>query len=191
MEDLSLHILDVAENGVRAGATLIEVEVIEKPSENRLELVIKDNGRGMTEEEKARALDPFFSTKSERKKKIGLGLPLLRQSAQEAGGDLEIISAPGEGTTVRAWFEYDHIDRRPLGDLAATIMTLVIGNPEVDFVFKISYENKAFEFDSREVKRALAPLPIWHPEVAAQMEELIRARISEIRGSGGGGSVRS
>jgi len=186
MEDLSLHILDVVENGIRAGATLVEIEVIEVPSEDRLEVVIRDNGCGMSEEEKRRALDPFFTTKTVRAKKIGLGLPLLRQSAQEAGGDLEIITERGKGTTVRAWFEYSHIDRKPLGDMAATIMTLVIGNPEVDFLFKNMYESKAFEFDSREVKRALAPLPIWHPEVAARVENLIRERIGEIRRGGGG-----
>ena len=186
MEDLSLHILDVVENGIRAGATIIEIEVIELPSQNRLEIIIRDNGRGMTEDEKRKALDPFFTTKSQRTKKFGLGLPFLRQSAQEAGGDMEIISEQGKGTTVRAWFEYDHIDRKPLGDMAATIMTLLIGNPEVDFIFKNRYESKAFELDSREVKRALEPLPVWHPEVAAQVEALIRERLNELRRGGGG-----
>jgi len=186
MEDISLHILDVAENGVRAGATVVEIEVIESPSKNRLEIFVRDDGRGMTKEEQARALDPFYTTKTERKKKIGLGLSLLRQSAQEAGGDLEIKSEPQKGTVVRAWFEYNHIDRRPLGDMAATIITLMIGNPTVDFIYKNRYENTTFEFDSREAKRVLDPVPIWHPEVANELEKILRERLSELRRSGGG-----
>lgn len=186
MEDLSLHILDIAENGVRAGASLIEIEVIESPSKNILEVVVRDNGRGMTQDEREKALDPFYTSKPERKKKIGLGLPLLRQSAQETGGELEISSEQDKGTVIRATFEYDHIDRRPLGDMAATIMTLVIGNPTVDFVFKNRYENMSFEFDSREAKRELDPLPLWHPEVARELERLIREGLAELRRVGGG-----
>lgn len=186
MEDISLHILDIAENSIRAGASLVEIEVIELPSQNRLEVIVRDNGRGMTEEEQQKALDPFYTSKDERKKRIGLGLPLLRQSAQEAGGELEISSEPNKGTVVKATFEYNHIDRRPLGDLAATIMTLVIGNPTVDFIFKNRYENMSFEFDSREAKQELEPLPLWHPEVARELEKLIRDRLAELRRIGGG-----
>ncbi|MDO9123642.1 MAG: ATP-binding protein, partial [Deltaproteobacteria bacterium] len=129
MEDLSLHILDIVENAIAAKARRIEVSVVEEPGEDRLTIEIKDDGFGMDEAVRQKAVDPFFTTRTSRR--VGLGLSLLAQAAQEAGGKLEIESRPEDGTKVRATFQYGHIDRKPLGSMTETIAMLVLGNPDV------------------------------------------------------------
>ena len=104
--------------------------MVEEPGKDRLEIEIKDDGIGMDEEIRQKAVDPFFTTRTSRK--VGLGLSFLAQAAQEAGGTLEIESSPEDGTTVRATFQYSHIDRKPLGDMVETMTTLFIGNPDID-----------------------------------------------------------
>ena len=148
MEDLSLHILDVAENAIRASASLIEIEIEERPGEDLLVIVISDNGRGMDLEVLERVHDPFFTTKSG--KRTGLGLPLLAVAARQAGGDLQVSSTPGEGSQVRATFSLSNIDIKPLGDINATLRTLVAGHPDVDFRFRSSGKNGEVVFDTRE-----------------------------------------
>ena len=151
MQDLSLHILDVVENSVRSGATLVEIAVIEDMAQDLLTLEIRDNGAGMDPETAARATDPFYSTKPGRR--VGLGLALLAQAAREGGGRFDVSSRPDDGTTVRATFQRSHPDRKPLGDIAATLQTLVVGNPDVDFVFEHRAGSETVRFDTREVRR--------------------------------------
>jgi len=133
MEDLSLHILDIAENAAAAGATRILIAVNENEGRDRLTFRVSDNGRGMSAEEKARALDPFFTT---GRKRTGLGLPLLAQTAEICGGRLMISSEPGVGTRVSAVFPCSHVDRPPLTRMAETIMTLIFGHPAIDFGYR-------------------------------------------------------
>jgi anti-sigma regulatory factor (Ser/Thr protein kinase) len=154
MDDLSLHILDVAENSVTAGASVVEITVEEIPEENRLSLSITDDGRGMDEATLQAALDPFMTTKK-KAKSVGLGLPFLAESAQIAGGYLKVESIPGAGTRVTATMEYDNIDRRPLGNLADTIVTLVVGYPEVDFRYVHTMGKRQFVFTTWEFKEKL------------------------------------
>ena len=123
VKDLSLHILDVVENALRSKASLVEILLIEDPERDVLVLQIKDDGEGMDPETLNRATDPFFTSKGA--KKVGLGLALLAQAARESGGKLELASSRGAGTTVRAVFQHSHPDRKPLGDMAATLQTLV------------------------------------------------------------------
>ena len=149
MEDLSLHILDVAENAINASASLIEVEIEERPSEDLLVIVITDNGEGMEQEELERVLDPFYTTKDG--KRIGLGLPFLAEAARQAGGDLVVSSTLGEGTEVKATFTLSNIDLKPLGDITATLQTLVAGHPEVDFKFRYASGDEEVAFDTREI----------------------------------------
>ena len=151
MQDLSLHVLDIAENSIRASATLIEIVVTEDEEEDVLTLEIKDNGKGMDPESLRRAGDPFFSTKSSHR--VGLGLPLLAQAAREAEGQFNVSSTPRTGTEVEAEFRYSHPDRKPLGDLAATLETLVIGNPDVDFVYEHRKGTDQTRFDTREIRQ--------------------------------------
>ena len=133
MEDLSLHILDVVENSLAASAATIEILIVEDTASDRLSLEIRDDGEGMDEELREKALDPFFSTRTTRR--IGLGLPLLAQAAHDSGGGLELESAPGRGTTVRATFRLSHPDRKPLGDIAASLVAILAGRPHLDVRF--------------------------------------------------------
>ena len=137
MQDLSLHILDVVENSIRAGATEVNVRLTENKVENLLILEIVDNGEGMDEATRKQCLDPFFTTKE--RKDVGLGLPLLGQSVEETGGKLVIESMKGKGTKIIATYRLNHIDRRPLGDLEGTIRCLRETHPEIDLFYK--YEN--------------------------------------------------
>ncbi len=139
MEDLSLHVLDVAENALAADADRIEIRIIEESARDVMRIEIEDNGCGMDEEMTRRALDPFYTTKSV--KRIGLGLPLLAQAAREAAGILEIRTAPGNGTLIRATFQQSHLDMKPIGDMLETMATLACAHPHVHFVFEHRRDN--------------------------------------------------
>ncbi|MFQ5867356.1 MAG: ATP-binding protein [bacterium] len=134
MEDLSLHILDIVENSIVAQAKKIEISIIENIKEDLLTVKIKDDGKGMDEEMIKKSLDPFFTTKTT--KKVGLGLPLLAQAAEESGGKLEIESEVGKGTTIMATFKLSHPDRRPLGNMKETMKILTVAHPEIKFIFE-------------------------------------------------------
>ena len=147
-----MHILDIVENSLRSKAKIIEISVIEDSEENLLVLHIRDDGIGMDPQWCARADDPFFTTKPGQR--IGLGLSLLSQAAREAGGDFLITSRPGAGMTVRATFRRDHPDRKPLGDIAATLETLVATNPGIDFVYEYKKDSEITRFDTRELRQS-------------------------------------
>ena len=151
MEDLSLHILDVVENSLRSEARLVQILVIEDVKQDLLTLEVKDDGKGMDPEKCARAADPFFTTKPGRR--FGLGLALLAQAARESEGDFHVSSLPGAGTTVRVTFRWGHPDRKPLGDISATLETLMVANPEVDFVYEHRRGAEVVRFDTREVRQ--------------------------------------
>ena len=143
MEDLSLHVLDIAENAVAAGATRVLIAVNENERRNVLAFRVTDDGRGMTAEEQARALDPFFTT---GRKRTGLGLPLLAQTAELCGGRLTIASTPGTGTRVVARLPYSHVDRPPLTRMAQTILILVFAHPETGFIYRHTRNGLRFSF---------------------------------------------
>ena len=146
MEDLSLHILDIAENSVRAGANLIKITIDEDINKDILTIEIEDNGEGMDEETLEKVTDPFFTSKTVRK--VGLGVSLLKEAARMAGGDLEITSSPGEGTNLRATFQHSHIDRKPIGDMTATMITLIFGNRDTRFIYSHKRNGRSFHADS-------------------------------------------
>lgn len=177
MEDLSLHILDIVENSIEAQADRIEIEVIVKKSEDRLILRIKDNGKGMDEEMIRMIRDPFFTTKKVRR--FGLGIPFLAQSAEECGGCLFIDSKLGEGTIITAEFRYSHIDRKPLGDIGATIAVLIGGHPEKHIIFSYNYNGFYYKFDSEEIKKELNGIPINIPSILKLIKEDINSAIKE------------
>jgi len=151
MEDLSLHILDIAENSISASASRIEIRIDEDRAGDLLTVEITDNGKGMDESMLKKALDPFFTTRTTRR--VGLGLPLLAQAAKESGGTIELDSEPGRGTTVKATFRLSHPDCKPVGDIGQTIRTLVIAHPEIDFVYEHKTNDSAYRFDTREIDR--------------------------------------
>jgi len=140
MQDLSLHILDIVENSIAASASRIKILIAEDTPGDSLSVQITDNGRGMDAEARKQALDPFFTTGSTRR--VGLGLPLLAQAARESGGTLEVTSQPGRGTTVKAVFQLSHPDRKPLGDIAETLRTILAGRPELDLQFEYTRDSR-------------------------------------------------
>lgn len=152
MDDLSLHILDVAENSIEAGARNIEIGIAEDLKADRLTIEIRDDGRGMDEATLKRVLDPFYTTRKVRR--VGLGLSFLQHAAQLAQGNLSIQSQVGQGTTVRATFQHSHIDRKPLGDMAKTLITLVIGHPEIRFRYAHQKNGQKGEIDTRDLEKA-------------------------------------
>ena len=173
MQDLSLHILDIAENATRAGATLIEIEVSEDISKDLFQITIRDNGRGMDEEMLKEATDPFVTTRTTRR--VGLGLPLLEQAAKETGGNLLITSKPGKGTQVVASFQESHIDRRPVGDMGATLATLIMGNPDLDFIYFSNLDGEEIEVDTRSIRGELnGSMSINDPAVIRLIKDLFK-----------------
>ncbi len=148
MQDLSLHILDIAENAIRAGAKKIMIELLEDQSNDRFTLSIEDDGKGMDKKAVNVAMDPFFTTKGN--KEVGLGLALLSQAARQAGGELKIDSEEGIGTKVTAVFQLSHPDMKPIGDVFATMTVLVAGNPSTQFVLDYKKPGYNHYFDSFE-----------------------------------------
>ena len=178
MEDLSLHILDIVENAISAKAKKIEIRVIEEPREDRLTIEIQDDGIGMEEEISRKAVDPFFTTRSSRK--VGLGLSLLAQAAQEAGGTLRIESKLEKGTKVTATFQYHHIDRKPLGNMAETIMTLLLGNPELEILYTHQKEGKSYLLSSSLLKNHFKDRSLVDPEVIQWMKTHLKEGLKQI-----------
>lgn len=153
MPEISLNILDVAENSVRAEASLIEIEISAQAANDTLTVIIRDDGCGMTKEQVEKVQDPFFTTRTTRK--VGLGVPFFKMAAESTGGSFSIISEPGRGTEVEAVFGLSHIDRMPLGDISSTIHTLVVFNEKIDFVYRYRYDDDEFVMDTREFRAIL------------------------------------
>jgi len=146
MQDLSLHILDIAENATRAGGSKIVIQILEDESEDKLTVCVQDNGKGMDWETRKKAMDPFFTTKS--RKKFGLGLSLLAQAAQQVNGYLDVDSEEGKGTKVTAVFQLSHPDMKPIGDISETMTALVAGNPSTQFILDYKIGDYSYYFDS-------------------------------------------
>ncbi|MCK5286586.1 MAG: ATP-binding protein [Thermodesulfovibrionia bacterium] len=179
MEDLSLHILDIAENSITAGASKIQITISEEIEKNLLRIEIIDNGRGMDETEIKKALDPFFTTKTTRR--VGLGISLFAQSARESMGNISVESKKGEGTTITADFQYDHIDRKPLGDIEKTLIVLIAGNPEIDVEFEHRRDNHEYRIDTTEIKKTLKGIPINHPIVIKYIKDSIKQWLNDTK----------
>lgn len=158
MEDLSLHILDIAENSIAADADRIEIQIVEDTDRDLLSIEVIDNGRGMDKETADRVLDPFYTTKTVRS--VGLGLSLLSEAATAANGRLTIDSKEGKGTRIKAVFQHSHIDRQPLGDISQTIITLVVGNPEIGLAFTHRKNDRGYDLDTEKIKAQLGQTPI-------------------------------
>lgn len=177
MLELALHVLDLAENSIRAGATLITITITEDTGTDMLSIEITDNGRGMSPALLAQATDPFFTTKQTRR--IGLGLPMFAQAARASGGEFHITSAEGTGTTVRATFCISHIDRQPLGDIPGAVAAMIIGNAQVDIVLNVIRNGNMFRFDTRLVRTELDGLPLDHPAIVRFIRDSIREGLGE------------
>jgi len=181
MKDLALHILDILQNSVTAGSTLIEVCIDELPVANKYVLRIVDDGKGMDAETIKQVTDPFFTTRTTRK--VGLGLPLLKQNVERTGGTFAIHSQPGKGTEVVAEFGFNHIDRLPTGDIAGTLALTASSYPDIDFIYTHTTPEGTFVFDTIEIKEKLESIPIYDAEVINFMKDLIRDNLTAIKAS--------
>ena len=166
-----MNILDVAQNSVAAGASLVEITVEERPREDLLRIVIADNGRGMTPDQVRRVTDPFYTTRTTRK--VGLGIPFFKMAAELSGGGLVIESRPGEGTRVEATFGLGSIDRMPLGNINEPVAALIQGSPQLDFLYTRRLEDREMVLDTREFREVLGEIPLDAPEVARFIREYL------------------
>ncbi len=171
MREISLHILDIVQNSVAAGATKICVTVCEDIASDKLTVKICDNGCGMTKEFLEKVIDPFTTKRTTRK--VGLGIPLFKSAAETTGGGLEIKSQVGEGTCVTAVFGYSHIDRQPLGDMAETMLGLFTSYENINFLYRHSVGSRIFEVDTTEIKNVLGDVPFSAPEVYLWLSEFL------------------
>ncbi|MBS3818230.1 ATP-binding protein [bacterium] len=179
MEDLSLHILDVAENSIRAQAKKITIKIQENRSKDLLSLDICDNGEGMDQKTLQKAVDPFFSTQKSRR--FGLGLSLLSQAAQMANGHFSIQSQPGKGTKLRATFQISHLDTKPLGNIPETLTTLMMGHPEVDFQYEHKINHSKYSLDTQNIKSQLKEIPLNSPKVLNKIKKNIKEELDNLR----------
>lgn len=179
MEDLSLHILDIAENSIKAQAKTILIKVEESQKKDLISLEIEDDGMGMDEDKKTKALDPFFSTRKERR--FGLGLSLLQEASRTANGRFSLDSVPGKGTKVKATFQASHIDTKPFGDIPQTLITLIVGNPGVDILYRHATDESEYVLDTADIKSQLNGIPISSPEVIHIIKKNIREGLTNLR----------
>lgn len=178
MRELALHVLDLIQNSVEAGASRVEITVSEDTADDRLTLVVADDGRGMEPRLLREVLDPFVT--SRRTRRVGLGLSLLAAAAGQTGGTVEVDSAPGRGTTVTAVFGLGHLDRAPLGDMAATLMAALAGNPALSLCYRHRRDEWEWEFDTDSIERQVGEVPWGHPNVAAWTREAIQSGLATL-----------
>lgn len=153
MQELSLNVLDVAQNSIAAGARLIEIEMLENKAENTLSISINDDGKGMDEVAVKQVTDPFYTSRTTRK--VGLGVPFFKMASEQTGGSFSISSALGKGTKVLATFKTDSIDFTPVGNMCQTVEILINLNPDLDFVYTHKIDENAFCVDTRQLRKVL------------------------------------
>jgi len=164
MTEISLNILDIVENSIYAGAGLVTINVHIDTASDRLFINIEDNGHGMTPEQVAQAVDPFYTTRTTRK--VGLGISFFKMSAELTGGTFSITSKPQKGTQVHAEYVLSHIDCMPLGDINGTMHTLTLCHPDIDFLYTYTFNGKSFSMDTRQFREILGDVPLNSPEVS-------------------------
>lgn len=181
MIEISLHILDIAQNSIKANADLVEIEVNEDIAANLLTVTITDNGCGMDEDFLKDVTNPFRTTRTTRK--VGLGLSLFKSAAELTGGSFDIKSKVGDGTKVTAVFVYDSIDRQPLGDMASTMSTIIGGAPDIDYIYTHTYNGKSFELDTRELRQVLGgDISLSEIDVLNWIDDYIKTETENIYG---------
>jgi anti-sigma regulatory factor (Ser/Thr protein kinase) len=178
MKDLSLHVMDILQNSTRAGATTIELIIVEDTQKDTYSLQFVDNGCGMDEETVQKVIDPFFTTRTVRK--VGLGLPLIKQNAERTGGSFHIQSQQGRGTTVQVVFSHQNIDRPALGDIAGAIVLTASAFPNIHFIYKHIKDGKEYLFDTAEINEVLDGVSMQDPEIIQYLREMISENLKEI-----------
>ena len=179
MKEIGLHIMDIVQNSIRAGAGEVSITLSESVSGDTLALTVADDGNGMDEETCRRATDPWFTSRTTRK--VGLGLPLLQMNAGLSGGGVKIESSPGSGTTVTATFGYSHLDRPPLGDVCGTIALLILSNPGINIIYNHLCEGKAWSISTREIKEELGEDAVTDLTIVRPLKEIINENVLSLR----------
>ena len=180
MRELSLNVMDVAQNSVRAEATLVRISVTESDKDDRLKIEIADDGCGMMQEQVQQVIDPFFTTRTTRK--VGLGVPLFKLSAEQTGGSFDIQSEKGVGTTTTASYVKSHVDMTPLGDINSTVKILIQCNPQIDFVYTCTTDNGSFTLDTRELREVLGDVSLDTPDVLLWIGDYLEENTKNIYG---------
>jgi hypothetical protein len=184
LEDLSQHVLDIAENSIAADATDVSVEIVEDKAENRLSMTVEDNGHGMSPEFLSRVTDPFTTTRTTRR--VGMGIPFLKQSAELCGGEFILRSQVGVGTHTEAVFACDSIDRPPLGDVPATIMALFMGHPDINWRYVHKINGEEFSLSTEELVEVLEDRELLRTtEVGLWIRDQIKEALEGMRGGNG------
>ena len=178
MQDFSLHILDIAENSINAGARRIEIVVTEDSKKDILAIEIKDDGKGISEEMISRVLDPFVTTRTTRR--VGLGLSLFAQAARACNGEVNIESELDKGTRLEGTFQLSHIDLKPWGRMVDTLITLIVGNPEIDFFYHHRKDDFEYTLDTEVIKKELGDVPISNPEVIKVLRDDLKDNLNRI-----------
>lgn len=180
MRELSLNVMDVAQNSVRAEASVVRITVTESDKDDRLTIEIADDGCGMTDEQVQQVIDPFFTTRTTRK--VGLGVPLFKLSAEQTGGSFDIQSEKGVGTTTTASYVKSHVDMTPLGDINSTVKILIQCNPDIDFVYTCTTDNGSYTLDTRELREVLGDVSLDTPDVLEWITEFLEENTKSIYG---------
>ena len=178
MQDFSLHILDIAENSIGAGAKRIEIKIVEDINKDVLTIEIKDDGKGMSEEMVNKVLDPFVTTRTTRR--VGLGLSLFAQAARACNGEVHIESELNKGTRLLGTFQLSHIDLKPWGSMVDTLITLIVGNPEIDFFYQHKKDGFEYTLDTEMVKKELGEVPIFNPEVIKVLRDDLKNNLNQL-----------
>ncbi|MFO7874833.1 MAG: ATP-binding protein [Bacteroidales bacterium] len=178
MKDLSLHILDIVQNAITADARNITVTITEDTAANTYRIRIEDDGKGMSRDMVEKVTDPYYTSRTTRK--VGLGIPLFKQNAEQTGGNLTIESTPGEGTTIEAVFVHDNIDRPAAGDIPGVVGMLIGGNPDIRFRYVHRKDDTDFVLDTREVSEALEGMPVSDPEIVRYLKEMIQENLQDM-----------
>ncbi len=179
MRELSLHVLDLIENSLAAGAQRVRVSIDEDTRANSFRICVADDGCGMDAETQARAVDPYYTTRTTRH--VGLGLPLMKAAAERCAGCFDLTSQLGKGTTVTAVFQRDHIDRAPLGDMVSTLMgALLRGGDRWDLEYIHRVDDRKFELDTAQIREVLGDISFGHPAVREWLESYLRQGYEEL-----------
>jgi hypothetical protein len=179
MKELSMNILDIAQNSIHADSELVEIEIREKIEKNVLEICVKDDGRGMDAETLAKVTNPFYTSRTTRR--VGLGIPMIKSAAENCDGEFKMTSEIGRGTILEASFRYDHIDRAPLGNIVDTVVTAVISDIKIDFIYRHWINEKCFILDTREIKKILGDVPLNNVDVICWIRDYVKEGLINIR----------
>lgn len=179
MNELSLHILDICQNSIKADANLIRIVIEEDIKNDYYKIIIQDNGHGMSKKTLSEVSDPFFTTRSTRK--VGLGVSLFKMAAEMCNGNFSVDSTINKGTLVTAFFEHSHLDRAPLGDIGETIMILILNEKDIDIYYEHIYNDKKYIFDTKEIKKVLGGIPFTEYSVILWIKDNIFNGIMDLQ----------